>query len=50
MPPQPAHSALRSVQCVIFNGHVYKSLAEHNPASTQPINEYNKLYNLKGKP
>jgi hypothetical protein len=25
---------------------VYKSLAEHDPASTQPITEYNKLYNL----
>jgi hypothetical protein len=46
MPPQPAHSDLRSAQCVIFNGHVYKSLAEHDPHSNQPISEYGKLYNL----
>ena len=46
MPPQPAHSHLRSAQSIVHNGHVYKSLAEHDPASTQPISEYNKLYNL----
>ncbi len=37
---------LHSAQYIVFNGHVYKSLAEHDPASTQPISEYNKLYNL----
>ena len=33
-------------QSIVFNGHVYKSLAEHDPAGTQPINEYGKMYNL----
>ena len=46
MPPQPAHSDLRSAQCVIFNGHVYKSLGSHDPHSTQLISERNKLYDL----
>jgi hypothetical protein len=31
---------------IVFNGHVYKSLAEHDPHSTKPINEYEKRYNL----
>ena len=46
MPPQPAHSALRSAQSVIFNGHVYKSLGSHDPHSTLVINEEYKLYDL----
>ncbi len=46
MPPQPAHSDLRSAQCVIFNGHVYKSLGSHDPHSTQVIYEFGKLYDL----
>ena len=46
MPPQPAHSDLRSAQSVIFNGHVYKSLKNHDPHSTQVIYEGYKLYDL----
>ena len=46
MPPQPAHSDLRSAQSVIFNGHVYKSLGSHDPHSTHCISEYAKLYDL----
>ena len=46
MPPQPAHSDLRSAQCVIFNGHVYRSLGSHDPHSTQVIDERNKMYDL----
>jgi hypothetical protein len=46
MPLQPAHSDLHSVQSVIFNGHVYKTLGSHDPHSTQTIKEYGKLYNL----
>ena len=46
MPLQPAHSDLHSVQSVIFNGHVYKTLGSHDPHSTQTIEEYGKLYNL----
>jgi hypothetical protein len=30
----------------VHNGHVYKSLADHDPHSTTAINEYSKLYNL----
>ena len=30
----------------MHNGHVYKSLADHDPHSTTAINEYDKLYNL----
>ena len=33
-------------QSIVHNGHVYKSLADHDPHSTTAINEYNKLYNL----
>ncbi len=46
MPLQPAHSDLHSVQSVIFNGHVYKTLGSHDPHSTKVIKEFNKLYNL----
>jgi hypothetical protein len=46
MPLQPAHSDLHSVQSVIFNGHVYKSLGSHDANSTKVINEYGKLYDL----
>ncbi len=37
---------LQSAQSIVFNGQVYKSLAQHDPARTQRISEYNKLYNL----
>ncbi len=37
---------LQSAQSIVFNGHVYKSLAQHDPARTQRKSEYNKLYNL----
>ncbi len=33
-------------QCIVHNGHVYKSLADHDPHSTTAVNEYNKLYSL----
>jgi hypothetical protein len=47
MPPQPAHSDLRSAQSVIFNGNVYKSLADLDPHSTTAIYTwYNKRYKL----
>ena len=45
MPLQPSHSDLHSVQSVIFNGHVYKSLGSHDPHSTQVIGQYT-LYDL----
>ena len=31
---------------ITYNGHQYKTLANHNPHSAQVINEYDKLYNL----
>ena len=33
-------------ESIIFNGHVYKSLGNHDPHSTQVINERGKLYDL----
>ncbi len=32
--------------CFVYNGHAYKSLADHDPRSTQAIDESKKLYNL----
>jgi hypothetical protein len=35
-----------SHRSIVYNGHVYKSLAGHGPHSRDVVNEYNKLYNL----
>jgi hypothetical protein len=33
-------------RCIVLNGVVYKSLADHDPHSTSEIKDYGKLYNL----
>ena len=45
-PPSPTHSPPPPPQSVIYNGHVYKSLGEHDPHSTQAISEYRNMYSL----
>lgn len=41
MAPPPA------ARCVVHNGIVYKTLADHDPHSTSAIHEHHKLYNLE---
>ncbi len=33
-------------RCIVLNGIVYKTLADHDPHSTSAIDEHNNLYNL----
>lgn len=40
------HKTLISTQYVVCDGHMYKSLAGHDPHSNQPVDEYNRLYPL----
>ena len=37
---------LKDFKSIVYNGHVYKSLADHDPHSTTAISEYEKLFNL----
>ena len=39
-------SAATNARCIVLNGIVYKSLADHDPHSTSAIDEHSKLYNL----
>ena len=41
-----AASAATPARCIVLNGIVYKSLADHDPHSTSAIDERGKLYNL----
>ncbi len=44
---QPAQPALTPPQSIAYNGHVYKSLAGHDPHSTTAIDERGKRYSLE---
>ena len=39
-------ASMLACQSIAYNGHVYKSLAGHDPHSQQAISEYNHLYPL----
>ena len=39
-------AAATPARSIVHNGHVYKSLADHDPHSTTAIDEYNKFYKL----
>jgi hypothetical protein len=45
---QPASHTLTLClpQSIVYNGRIYKSLADHDPHSTAAISEKSKLYNL----
>ena len=45
-PAEERITLLMSAKSIEHNGHVYKSLADHDPHSTTAVTEYNKLYSL----